>query len=167
MIAGVNVIAADTEDEARRLEDHSKRSRVRSLFSRGERRLTDDEVESILRSPQAAHVEQMMQYRAVGEPDAVVAYLDDFRSATGADELITVHHGDGVESRLRSVELLAEAADLRGVAASTPSQAIGAPTELTPGRASVTAFLVVLIAESVRLSAHALSARRWPGRAGR
>jgi luciferase family oxidoreductase group 1 len=128
VIAGVNVIAADTEDEARRLEDHSKRARVRSLFSRGERRLTDDEVESILHSPQAAHVEQMMQYRAVGEPDAVVAYLDDFRRATGADELITVHHGDGVDSRLRSVELLAEAADLRGGAVPTPSGAISTPT---------------------------------------
>ena len=128
VIAGVNVIAADTDDEARRLEAHSKRARVRSLFSRGERRLTDDEVESILRSPQAAHVEQMMQYRAVGEPDAVVDYLDDFRRDTGADELITVHHGDGVEARLRSVELLAEAADLRGVAASTSSRAVGTPT---------------------------------------
>ena len=126
VIAGVNVFAADTT--TRPAGSRTTRARpVRSLFSRGEQRLTDDEVESILRSPQAAHVEQMMQYRAVGEPDAVVAYLDDFRSATGADELITVHHGDGVESRLRSVELLAEAADLRGVAASTSSRAIGAP----------------------------------------
>jgi len=127
VIAGVNVIAADTEDEARRLEDHSKRARVRSLFSRGDRRLTDDEVESVLRSPQASAVEQMMQYRAVGEPDAVVAYLDEFQRATGADELITVHHGDGVESRLRSVELLAEAADLQGGTTSTSSHAIGTP----------------------------------------
>lgn len=121
VIAGVNVIAADTEEEARAQEDHSKRSRVRSLFSRGERRLTDDEVEAILQSPQAAHVEQMMKYRAVGTPDAVIAYLDDFRETTGADELITVHHGNTVAARLRSVELLGEAANLRDDVAATSS----------------------------------------------
>ena len=112
VIAGVNVIAADSEDEARRLEDHSKRARIRSLFTRGEGRLSDEDVEAILHSPQAAHVEQMMQYRAVGTPDQAVAYLDDFQQATGADELITVHHGDSVAARLRSVELLAKAAGL-------------------------------------------------------
>ena len=30
----------------------------------------------------------MMQYTAVGEPDAVKRYLDDFARHTGADELI-------------------------------------------------------------------------------
>ncbi len=54
----------------------------------------------------------MLVYSAVGTPDAVVAYLDDFQEATGADELVTVHHADSVARRLRSVELLAAAAGL-------------------------------------------------------
>jgi luciferase family oxidoreductase group 1 len=108
VIAGVNVIAADTDAAAREQLELSRRSRVRCLFGRGDRRLTDDEVEQILQSGQAAYVDQMLTYTAVGTPDAVKDYLDDFRSHTGADELITVHHGDGVAKRLRSVELLAE-----------------------------------------------------------
>ena len=37
------------------------------------------------------------------------AYLDGFVRKTGADELITVHQASGLEERLRSVTLLAEA----------------------------------------------------------
>ncbi len=51
----------------------------------------------------------------VGEgetPDTVVAYLDEFQHDTGADELIVVHHAPTVAGRLRSVELLADAAKL-------------------------------------------------------
>ena len=87
---------------------------MRNLFGRGDARLTDDQVEAVLRSPQAAAVEQMLAYRAVGTPAAVAAYLADFQQHTGADELITVHHAGSVNGRLRSVELLAEAVDLAG-----------------------------------------------------
>ena len=38
----------------------------------------------------------------------------------GADELVVVHHAQDVASRLRSVELLAEAADASTTAASAP-----------------------------------------------
>jgi luciferase family oxidoreductase group 1 len=112
VMAGVNVIAADTDAEAQAMFQKSRRARVKNLFSRGEERLTDEEVEAVLASPRAAAVDQMLVYSAVGTPDAVVAYLDDFQASTGADELVTVHHADTVARRLRSVELLAEAAGL-------------------------------------------------------
>ena len=112
VIAGVNVVAADTDAEARANLEASRRARVRNLFSRGEQRLNDDEVEAVLRSPQAAHIDQMLTYSAIGTPDVVVAYLDDFQRATGAEELIVVHHAPSVAGRLRSVELLANAANL-------------------------------------------------------
>lgn len=112
VIAGVNVIAAATDAEAREQFERSRRARVRNLFSRGEERLNDAQVEAILDSPRAAAVDQMLVHSAVGTPEAVVAFLDDFRRLTGADELITVHHADTVERRLRSVELLADAADV-------------------------------------------------------
>jgi putative transposase len=89
---------------------------VRNLFSRGDERLTEDEIDAVLASPRAAAVDQMLVYSAVGTPGAVVASLDDFRRTTGADELVVVHHADTVERRLRSVELLADALRLDRVA---------------------------------------------------
>jgi luciferase family oxidoreductase group 1 len=112
LIAGVNVIAADTDSEARDQFERGRRARVRSLFARGDQRLSDAQVEAIIHSPRIAAVDQMLVYSAVGTPDTVVAYLDDFQRLTGADELMTVHHADSVPRRLRSVELLAGALDL-------------------------------------------------------
>ncbi|HEY7626067.1 MAG TPA: LLM class flavin-dependent oxidoreductase [Ilumatobacteraceae bacterium] len=112
VIAGVNVIAADTEAGAQQQFVAARRRRVRSLFSRDGEVLSDDDVDRILRSPQAAHVEQMMTYVAVGVPSVVKAYLDDFAAHARADELMVVHQADSVAARLRSVQLLAEAVDL-------------------------------------------------------
>jgi alkanesulfonate monooxygenase SsuD/methylene tetrahydromethanopterin reductase-like flavin-dependent oxidoreductase (luciferase family) len=53
----------------------------------------------------------------VGTPDAVVEYLADFGKHADADELIVAHQSTGTEARLRSVELLAEAAGLARVGA--------------------------------------------------
>jgi alkanesulfonate monooxygenase SsuD/methylene tetrahydromethanopterin reductase-like flavin-dependent oxidoreductase (luciferase family) len=112
VIVGANVFTADTDAQARNHLEASRRARVRNLFSRGEQRLNDDDVDAVLRSPQAAHIDQMLTYSAVGTPETVVDYLDEFQRATAADELIVVHHAPAVASRLRSVELLAEAANL-------------------------------------------------------
>ena len=118
VIAGVNVIAADSDAAARAQLERTRRARTRNLFGRGEQRLTDDEVDAILRSPQGAYVEQMLTYCAVGTPPTVAAYLDEFQQATGADELIVVYQADGVATRLRSVELLASAVDPQGTTGS-------------------------------------------------
>jgi luciferase family oxidoreductase group 1 len=112
VIAGVNVMAADSEAEAWAHHEFTRRRRVRTLFGRRDQRMTDEEVDSILRSPNGAAVDQMLVYNAVGTADTVVSYLRDFQRQTGADELITVHHASTVAGRLRSVELLAEAARL-------------------------------------------------------
>ena len=47
------------------------------------------EVEAILRSPQGMHIDQMLTYTAVGTPDAVKTYLDEFRAHADADELMS------------------------------------------------------------------------------
>jgi luciferase family oxidoreductase group 1 len=112
VIAGVNVIAADSDEEAREQLHITKKARVRNLFGRGGQRLTDGEAEQILQSPQAIHVEQMMRYTAVGTPGGVRAFLDGFVAETGADELMVVHTAPSIALRLRSLELLAEAAEL-------------------------------------------------------
>ena len=118
VIAGVNAFAADTEADARTHLEATRRARVRILFARGDTPLSDADIDQILRSPQAARVDQMMTYSAVGTPATVANYLDEFQEATGADELIIVHHATTVDGRLRSVELLADAVDLAALTAS-------------------------------------------------
>jgi alkanesulfonate monooxygenase SsuD/methylene tetrahydromethanopterin reductase-like flavin-dependent oxidoreductase (luciferase family) len=114
VIAGVNVIAADQEGEARRQLAVRRRDIARTILSPPGQRLADDEIDRLLASPQGRHVEQMFTYTAVGAPDAVAAYLEDFRAHADADELMAVHGADTVEGRLRSLELVA---DVAGVAA--------------------------------------------------
>lgn len=109
LIVGVNVIAADSEAEALRHRAARLRAFVRALFSPPGHRLSDAEVEAVLGMPQAAAVEQMLKYTALGPPAAVRAWLDEFVEKTGADELIVAHQTETVESRLRSLELLASA----------------------------------------------------------
>jgi luciferase family oxidoreductase group 1 len=111
VIAGVNVIAADSAAEAQAMIRDTLRARVSLFFGDG-RVFTDDEADMILDSPQGQHVSQMMTYSAVGTPDAVREYLDEFTAHADADELIVAHQSTATEGRLRSVELLAEAAGL-------------------------------------------------------
>ncbi|MGE5595909.1 MAG: LLM class flavin-dependent oxidoreductase [Hyphomicrobiales bacterium] len=106
VIAGVNVVIGESEAEARETLEWRKRAFTRSIFSRPGHRLTDDELEIVLHTPQAAHVEQMMKYTALGTPDQVRAYLEDFRKHADADELMVVHQGKTLADRLRSLDLL-------------------------------------------------------------
>ncbi|MCA4134968.1 LLM class flavin-dependent oxidoreductase [Arthrobacter sp. M4] len=109
VIAGVNVIAADTAAEAQEIFHSVKRDRV-SRFLGGGREFTDDEADLILDSAQGQHLIDMMRYSAVGTPDMVREYLDEFAEHADADELIVAHQSTGTEARLRSVELLAKVA---------------------------------------------------------
>jgi len=111
VIAGVNVVAADTTEEAHRQFVEAKRRRV-ALLTGGDRTFTDEEADAILASPQGYQLQQMARYAAVGTPAEVRDYLDRFAKEADADELITVHQASSVADRLRSVELLAEAYDL-------------------------------------------------------
>jgi luciferase family oxidoreductase group 1 len=114
VIAAVNVIAADDEPEARRQLAVRRREIARTILTPPGQRLADDEIDRLLASPQGRHVEQMFTYTALGTPDAVAAYLEEFRGHADADELMTVHQADTVDGRLRSLELVA---DVAGVAA--------------------------------------------------
>jgi luciferase family oxidoreductase group 1 len=100
VIAGVNVVAADTTAEAQELFQAAKRARVSSFFGGG-RTFSDDEAEMILESPQGQHLVQMLRYSAVGEPAAVRDYLDEFARHADADELIVAHQAPGTAARLR------------------------------------------------------------------
>ena len=113
-IAGVNVIAADTESAARDQLQRIRRVRAISLYGRGRQGqdtqdLTDEQADQLLAAGIGAHVDQMLTYAAVGTPAQVSDYLDGFIRRTEADEVIVVHQAPAIEGRLRSVTLLAEA----------------------------------------------------------
>jgi alkanesulfonate monooxygenase SsuD/methylene tetrahydromethanopterin reductase-like flavin-dependent oxidoreductase (luciferase family) len=113
-IAGVNVIVADSEDDAQEQLRRTRRQRARHLFSRGDQPLTAEQIDEVLASPMARHVDQMLMYTAVGTPATVRQYLDDFQQQTSADELIGVMQADTADGRLRSLALVADAMALPG-----------------------------------------------------
>jgi luciferase family oxidoreductase group 1 len=106
VIAGVGVIAADTEESAAAQLQAARRVRARALFGRG-RKLSGEEVTALLASPQGAAVDEMLACTATGTAEQVSSYLEGFAADTGADELMSVHYSDSVANRLRSVELVA------------------------------------------------------------
>ena len=112
MMASINVIAADTDESAQSQLQTRRRSFTRGLYSRQGHTLTDDQVEQLLNDPRGAHVDQMLTYSAVGTPEVVKTYVENFQSAINADEIITVHHCDSSDNRVRSLELLAEVSGL-------------------------------------------------------
>jgi luciferase family oxidoreductase group 1 len=112
VIAGVNVTAADSPQDARDQFQAVRRAMAVSLFGRRlglPQDLSDEQADELLASAVGMHVDQMLKYAAVGSPDDVRDYLDSFVKKTEADELITVHQAPSLDARLRSVELLAKA----------------------------------------------------------
>jgi luciferase family oxidoreductase group 1 len=105
VIAGVNVVAADSTGEAQAQFRAVQRSRVRILLGRGQG-WSDEEAEFVLESPAGQSIAAMGKYSAVGTAAEVKAYLDRFRELAQADELITVHPTSKIDARLRSVELV-------------------------------------------------------------
>jgi luciferase family oxidoreductase group 1 len=113
-IAGVNVIAADTERAAREQLQGIRRARAISLYGRSRRGqntedLTDEQADQLLAAGVGDQVDQMLTYSAVGTRAQVSDYLDGFIHRTEADEVIVAHQAQTIEDRLRSVTLLAEA----------------------------------------------------------
>jgi luciferase family oxidoreductase group 1 len=108
VIAGVNALAADTEDVAREQLQVARRARALALFGRGQG-VTDADADALLAQGAAQHVDRMFTYAAVGTPAQVGEYLDWFTTKADADELIVAHAAPGTEARLRSVTLVAEA----------------------------------------------------------
>jgi luciferase family oxidoreductase group 1 len=111
VIAGVSVIAADTNEEAQEHFLAAKRYRVTRMLGQG-REFTPEEADTILESPAGQQVLQMSKYTAVGTPAEVDDYLDRFAEKAQADELIVMSAAPERAAWLRSVELLAEARGL-------------------------------------------------------
>jgi len=108
VIAGVNVIAADTTDAARDSLEKVRRNLAIGLFGRGQP-YSEDLADRLLAQGAGMHVDTMLTHTALGTPAEVREHLDSFLKVADADELIVAHQAAGTEARLRSVTLLAEA----------------------------------------------------------
>ncbi|RCW39702.1 luciferase family oxidoreductase group 1 [Halopolyspora algeriensis] len=109
VIAGVNIIAADTTEQAQEQFQAAKRGRLRQLTGRS---FTREEADMALESPAGQQVQQMMTYSAVGTPAEAKDYLDGFAKRAQADELMVASMAPDRDAWLRSVELLADVSGL-------------------------------------------------------
>ena len=113
VIAGLNVIAADTGADAREQLLTTRRLRATGIFGQRGREYTDAEADLLLEHGAAAQVDQMLTHAAVGTLPEVREAVERFTKHADADELIVAHQSPTPAARLRSVELLAEAMSSR------------------------------------------------------
>jgi luciferase family oxidoreductase group 1 len=110
-MVGVNIIAAGSDAEARRLATTQQMS-FTNIF-RGARGLSQppiDDIESYWSPAEKAQAMGMLACSIIGSPDSVRAGIDALVAETGADELMIVSDVYDHAKRLRSFELIAHAA---------------------------------------------------------
>jgi len=110
-MVGVNIIAAGSDAEARRLATTQQMS-FANIF-RGARGLSQppiDDIESYWSPIEKAQAQRMLARSIIGSPETVRAGMEALVAETGADELIVVSDVYEHPARLRSFELIAEAA---------------------------------------------------------
>ena len=108
-LAGINVIAAETDDEARRLATSQQMS-FADIF-RGTRGLTRppiDDIDAYWSPNERAQASQMLACSIIGGPATVRAGLQRFVERTRADELMIVSDIYDTDRRHRSFEIIAE-----------------------------------------------------------
>lgn len=111
-MAGVNVIAADTDAEARRLATTQQMSFADIVSGRrGLGKPPIDDIETYWSPAARAQATRMLARSVIGSADTVRVGLRDFIAETGVDELIIVSDVYDHRARLRSIELIAEAAN--------------------------------------------------------
>lgn len=126
VMVGVNAIAADTDDEARRLWTSQQMSFADLL--RGTRRVLQppiDAIDTYWAPHEKAHASQMLACSVVGRVDTVRQGLETLVGRTTADELIVVSDVFDFERRVRSFELIAEAARGLRIGSSRPEVGVG------------------------------------------
>lgn len=113
-IAGVNVIAADTDDKAER--NFTSLIRMFLGILTGKREALQppmemtDELMMIQHNPA---VREMLKYSFVGRKEAVAKQLDKFLLETGVDELMVVSNMHAHKDRVTSYQILSEIIDER------------------------------------------------------
>jgi luciferase family oxidoreductase group 1 len=107
--AGVNVFAAETDAEARRLFTSAQQAFVNMLRGRrGRLPPPINNIETYWTPAERVQASAMLERSFVGSPETVRAGLEEFSKETAVDELIVASAIYDHAARLRSYELLAE-----------------------------------------------------------
>ncbi len=108
-MVGVNVVAADTDEEAQYLfstVQQSLTNLVRGAPGKLQAPIAD--IEGYWSPAEKQHASRMLKYSIVGSPETVQKDLGSFVSLTRADELMVVSHLYDHPARIRSYEIVAE-----------------------------------------------------------
>jgi luciferase family oxidoreductase group 1 len=106
-MAGINVIAADTDSEARRLFTSAQQQFTNLLRgTRGRLQPPVADIEHYWTPQEKRKVEQMLTYSFVGAPETVFAGIERFLSAAKVNEIIAASAIFDHAARLRSYEIL-------------------------------------------------------------
>ena len=116
-MAGVNVVVAETDAEARRLFT-SVQQQFTGILRNARTRIAPplahaDAIDAYWSPVERAHVESMLRFSFVGTPERVREGLRGFVQTTGVDEIIVATMLYDHADRVRSYELLAEAMGVR------------------------------------------------------
>ena len=109
-MVGVNIIAAENDETARRLATTQQMS-FTNIF-RGARGLSQppiDDIETYWSLAEKAQVTKMLTRSIIGSPDTVRAGIAKLIAETGADEIMIVSDVYDHLARLRSFEIIANA----------------------------------------------------------
>jgi luciferase family oxidoreductase group 1 len=113
-MVGVNVVAADTDEDARRLFTTVQQSFTNLLRgSPGKLQPPIDDIEGYWAPAEKHQASRMLEYSIVGSPETVRRELESFVASTNADELMVVCSVYDHQARVRSYEIVAEIADSR------------------------------------------------------
>ena len=108
-VAGVNVIAADTDTEAHRLFTSVQQSFARMIRgTRGKLPPPIDDIESFWSPAEKAHASGMLSRSFVGAAETIRHGLRAFLAETKVDEIIVASAIHDHQARLRSYDILAD-----------------------------------------------------------
>ena len=109
VVAGINVIAADTHEEAETLSTSSIRMMIGVMTGQIDYLQKPIPMNQELRAiSQNPAFERMHKYAFVGDKESIKKRTEDFIEQTGADELMVASHIYDPQDRIKSYQLFAE-----------------------------------------------------------
>ncbi len=108
-IAGINVIAADTTEEAERISTSSLKMMLGVMTGNLDYLQPPEDMNPELRAiRENPSLQRMLQYSFVGARDSVKAQTEEFIEKTGVDEVIVASHIYHQKDRLKSIRIFSE-----------------------------------------------------------
>jgi luciferase family oxidoreductase group 1 len=106
-MAGINIVAADSDAEAKRLFTSAQQQFTNMVRNRrGKLQPPIDDIDTYWTPQEKAHASGMLRYAVVGSPETVRRGVEDFIALTGVDELMVVAGIYDHAARVRSYEIL-------------------------------------------------------------